>query len=238
MPTPHIILCELGPDTHGLESMSPYVLKVHRALKFHGLAYERRHASRPIEHKAHHPRGQVPVLLLDGKAIPDSTAILKALEGISGKSLLPDDPNMLATAWLWEDYADRVLGYYVFAARWFDDRNWPVMFEAQFSSMPGWMKPWLPNYVRRKIIKSMRSMEFIRAGQDGCWNMFTDHLDLLEARTPQQGFWLGDTLTVADVSFFGMLHCLRSGLSPWQMEQINQRPKLCGWLDRIQVATE
>ena len=232
-----ITLCELGPDTHGIESMSPYVLKVHRALKFHGLPYERRHAKRPIEHKEFHPRGQVPVLLIDGRAVPDSTDILHALEQISDRSLVPADPDHAAEAWLWEDYADRVLGYYVFAARWFDDRNWEILLQEQFGDMPAFMKPWLPNYVRKKIINSMRSMEFIRAGQDGCWQMYTDHLDDLEKRAPEQGFWVGDAPSVADISFFGMLHCLRSGLSTWQRDQINARPKLQAWLDRIQAAT-
>lgn len=237
MSSPHIVLCELGPDSYGLESLSPYVLKVHRALKFYGLPYERRHAVRPGEHGQHHPRGQVPVMLIDGAAVPDSTAILHALEKISDKSLVPADPDAVAEAWLWEDYADRALGYWVFAARWYDDRNWSEMLTAQFGSMPGLMKPWLPNYVRRKIVNSMRSMEFIRAGQDGCWQMFTDDLDQLEARVPATGFWLGEQLTVADISFFGMLHCLRSDLSAWQRDQINARPKLGSWLDRIDSIT-
>ena len=84
-------LCELGPDAHGLESISPFCLKVHRALKFHGLSYRRRHAMRPSEHKHLSRTGQVPVLIIDGKPVGDSTAIIEALEDLSSKSLVPAD---------------------------------------------------------------------------------------------------------------------------------------------------
>ena len=199
MNSPELVLCELQPDTFGIESLSPYCIKVHRALKYHGLSYERRYAKRPSEHKEH-PLGQVPVLLVDGKPVPDSSQILAVLEDIGEKSLVPADEQQRASAWLWEDYADRVIGYYVFAARWFDDRNWPVLSAEQFKSVPRFMQPWLPNYVRKRILKSMAAMEFIRVGQDGCWSMFTDHLDKLEARAPDEGFWVGSQPTVADIS--------------------------------------
>ena len=231
------MLCELGPDTHGLESLSPFCVKIHRALKFHGLSYERRYALRPSDHKKYNPMGQVPVLLIDSKPVPDSTAILQALEGLSSKSLLPKDPRQRAAAWLWEDYADRVLGYYVFAARWFDDRNWAALADEQFRTLPPLLKPWLPKVFRRRILKRMSHMEFIRAGQDGCWEMFRQHLDKLEDRVPDSGFWIGDEMTVADIGLFGILHCLRSELSPWQMNEINRRSRMRAWLDRIDVMT-
>lgn len=230
---PKLVLCELGPDAHGLESLSPFCLKAHRALKFHGLPYERRFAMRPVEHKKYNPTGQVPVLLIDGTPVPDSTNILKALETLSEKTLLPVDSKLRAAAWLWEDYADRVLGYYVFAARWFDDRNWPMLAEEQFRALPRLLRGWLPGLIRRRILKGMSNMEFIRAGQAGCWRMFQEHIDLLEDKAPEHGFWIGEQITVADISLFGSLHCLRSDLSPWQRDEVNRRPKLRAWLDRV-----
>ena len=234
---PQLVLCELGPDAHGLESLSPFCLKVHRALKFHGLDYERRYAVRPSEHRKHNPLGQVPVLLIEGEPVADSTAILQALEDLTDKSLLPLDRRQLAIAWLWEDYADRVLGYYVFAARWFDDRNWPALSAEHFAPMPGFLKPWLPNRVRKRILKSMSSMEFIRLGQAACWKNFQEHLDMLEDTAPESAYWLGDEITVADIGLFWILHCLRSDLSQWQWNEIDRRPRLSSWLDRVDKIT-
>lgn len=234
---PHLVLCEVGPDTHGLESLSPFCLKIHRALKFYGLPYERRYAVRPDEHKKYNPIGQVPVLLIDGKPVPDSTAILHALEDLTDKSLLPADARQCADAWLWEDYGDGVLGYYAFATRWFDDRNWAALVNEHFQSMPSFLKPWMPNRIRKQILKKMSHMEFIRIGQDGCWARFQQHLDLLEGRVPDSGFWVGEQMTVADIGLFGILHCMRSDLSPWQMNEINRHPRMRAWLDRVDALT-
>lgn len=236
--TVELELLELGPDSHGLESLSPFCLKVHRALKFHGLSYERRHALRPSEHKKYNPTGQAPVLLIDGKPVPDSTAIIKALDALGSKSLIPADRSRRAEAWFWEDYADGVLGYYVFAARWFDDRNWDALSADHFAPMPGFLKPWLPNRIRKRILKSMSSMEFIRVGQAECWKNFQEHLDMLEDKAPESGYWLGEDLTVADIGLFGILHALRSDLSQWQWDEIDRRPRLRAWLDRVDAVTK
>lgn len=231
-------LLELGPDSHGLESLSPFCLKVHRALKYHGLHYERRHAIRPSEHKKYNPTGQAPVLLIDGKPIPDSTEIIKALDALGSKSLIPGDREQRAEAWFWEDYADGVLGYYVFAARWFDDRNWPALSADHFAPLPSFLKPWLPNRIRKRILKSMSSMEFIRVGQPQCWKNFQEHLDLLEDRAPESGYWLDQEPTVADIGLFGIVHALRSDLSQWQWDEIDRRPRLRAWLDRVDAMTQ
>ena len=132
--TAKLELCELGPDAYGLESISPFCLKAHRALKFYGMRYERRHAMRPSEHKAVNPGGQLPVLLIDGKPVPDSTAIIKALEKLSPKSLVPDERRQRAEAW----------GSFSISERWkryFPMENWriqlpgnrPAHFRAVFS---------------------------------------------------------------------------------------------------------
>lgn len=234
---PQLTLCELGPDAYGVESLSPFCLKVHRALRWHGLPYERRHAVRPSEHKAYNPSGQVPVLLIDTEAVPDSTAILQRLEMLSDRSLVPNDARERADAWLWEDYADGVLAFYVFAARWYDDRNWEMLRAEQFGSLPGILRGWFPAYLRKRILRSMRANELIRAGQSGCWQRFCVHLDMLEARAPATGFWASESVSVADISLFGVLHCLRAGISPWQRDRIRERPQLSAWLDRVDAVT-
>ena len=81
-------------------------------------------------------------------------------------------------------------------------------------------------------------MEIIRSGQDACWRGFQEHLDTLEDRAPETGFWMGDEMTVADIGLFPVLHALRSDLSQWQKDEINRRPRLRAWLDRVDAATQ
>src|ERR1700735_2302904 len=109
--TPSITLCELeDPKMSGLESLSPCCLKVHRALMLARLPYTRRHATRPDAFRDLNPTGQVPVLILDGEAIPDSTAILRRIVDLVA---LAFDPGLgareLHERWLWEELADTAL---------------------------------------------------------------------------------------------------------------------------------
>src|SRR5262249_42272778 len=126
MTQPTLILCELEDAARfGVESLSPFCLKTHRGLRAAGLVYERRHGDRPSAHQKHNVTGQVPVLLVDGNAIADSTNILAAVEKLGGRSLNNDgDARVRAEALLWEELADTSLNGFLVASRWADERNW------------------------------------------------------------------------------------------------------------------
>src|SRR5262245_2438716 len=82
--TPELVLHELpDPGIEGLESYSPFCLKVHRALAVTGLSYRRVHHERPAAVTAMNSTGQVPVLVIDGEPIADSTVILSRLSDIA-----------------------------------------------------------------------------------------------------------------------------------------------------------
>lgn len=236
---PALILCELErPPLPRHESHSPFCLKVHRALKAAGLAYTSRHADRPSAHRSVNPTGQVPVLLIDGEAVADSTEILRRLARLTPTpNWAAHPPAVLAEAMLWEELADSVLNGFVVAARWADPRNWPQVRAAYFSRMPRVLAAVLPGLLRRKVIAGLHARDVWRAGPDACWRRFTDLLDSLEQRAPADGFWLGEGLSAADIGLFAQLHSLRAPLTPWQSEQIDVRPRLRAWLERIDAAT-
>src|SRR6185503_7957486 len=120
-----------------LESHSPFCLKVHRALELGRFTYERRHAARPEAYREHNPLGQVPVLLVDGEPVCDSTAILSRLDVLSGGMLTRGlDRRGRAEALFWEEVADTTLNGFVVAARWLDEDNWPRTKAAYFGAMP------------------------------------------------------------------------------------------------------
>src|SRR5580658_4268222 len=102
--TPNLVLCELADaSAHGLESFSPFCLKAHRALRAAGLPYERRHGQQPRSFLKENPLGQVPILLVDGEPVADSTRIVRRIERIAGR-LGGEDGEMNAKeeaeAWL------------------------------------------------------------------------------------------------------------------------------------------
>ena len=94
--------------------LSPWSERVRWALKFKGVAYEKENYDPGVdEEKIKKLTGQdmVPVLLTDGKVIPDSTAILEWLEDTRPEpALLPRSEKDRAQVSLWEELAIGVLG--------------------------------------------------------------------------------------------------------------------------------
>lgn len=237
MKTP-LILCELAdPGLPGIESYSPFCMKAHRALRVLDLTYERRFGSRPAVHKAHNPTGQVPILLAGDRAIADSTAILRWLDETSGGALTPGNRALAAEAWLWEELGDTAVNGFTVAARWADDVNWPLVEAAFFNKMPRPVRWIVPNRLRANVIDSLRKRDVWRGGASTCWDRQRRLLDDLEARAPEQGFWMGEAITVADLGLFPQLHGLRTPLTVRQAGWVAERPRLSAWLDRVQART-
>ena len=166
MTTHHLTLCELQ-DTGlpHLESWSPFCLKVHRALRAAGLRYTRQCADRPDAWSHYNVTGQVPVLLVDGEPVADSTRILARIETLGGGTLLPADPRLRAEALLWEELADSGLNGFLVAARWADPRNWPTTRDAYFAGMPRVVRAVIPGLLLSVWVATLK--EPIRGRADG-----------------------------------------------------------------------
>ncbi len=236
---PTLVLCELGrPSLPELESYSPFCVKVHRALKAGGLAYTSRRATTPDGHRDVNPLRQVPVLLIDGRPVADSTQILAALADLQPTpAWAAVDPALHAESLLWEELADTSLNGFLVAARWADDRNWPNLLAAYFGAAPWPVRHLVAPAIRRRVLASLVARDIWRAGPDACWRRFKILLDALDRRAPTTGFWLGTTLGLADLSLFAQLHSLCTPLTPWQQSQVHARPRLHDWLTRVDLAT-
>jgi glutathione S-transferase len=233
MSSVNLILCELSdPGLDGLETLSPFCLKVHRALRAARLRYERRHAHIPAAFKRYNRTGQVPVLLVDDDPVADSTEILGRIVALAPGALSTD-----RDAWLWEELADTALNGFVNAARWADDRNWPAVRAAYFGAIPAPLRAIVVPRLRARVIKTLLARDVWRAGAERCWARFAALIEQLEARAPEHGFWCGRAISVADVALFGQLHSLRTTLTQPQCELIAHRRKLSAWLDRVHEAT-
>lgn len=236
---PTLILCELADASAlGVETFSPFCLKVHRALRAKGLAYQRRHGREPASFRELNPASQVPVLLVGDEPVADSTAILRKLEELPGPSLLEGlDGRARAEALLWEELADTAVNGFLVAARWADDENWPLVKEAYFGAMPWPVKAVVPGRIRARVVATLAARDVLRAGPAACWARFEVLLDQLEARAPEEGFWVGARLSVADVALFGQLQSFRTALTPRQARAVESRSRLRRWLDRVNADT-
>jgi glutathione S-transferase len=236
---PQLELCELA-DTGipSLESWSPFCLKVHRALKLARLTYRRRHGRSPGDFRHLNRAAQVPVLLIDGEPIADSTAILARIDLLApGAFAHSKDPRLEAEIDLYEELADTSLNAYLVAARWADDRNWPAVERAYFEGMPALLRRLIVPRLRKSVVQRAIAREVWRRGPDACWAQLVSLLDRLEDRAPKEGFWSTERPSIADVALFAQLHSLRAPLTPWQAARIAERTTLSAYLDRVGAAT-
>jgi glutathione S-transferase len=224
----------MGPTQEpGLESYSPFCLKVHRALKLAGLLYTSRQGTMPRDFRHLNPAGQVPVLLHGDEPVFDSTRILVRVAELAPGALDAGG----AEAWLWEDWADRALSGYTVAARWADRRNWAAVRDVFFRGAPWFVRRFVAPAIRKRVEASLVARDFLKAGHDALWDDYRRVLDHLETRAPRRGFWFGDRASLADIAIFAQLRQMRSPLTPWQSHEIAVRPNLDDWLDRIDAAT-
>ncbi|MEQ1570467.1 MAG: glutathione S-transferase N-terminal domain-containing protein [Myxococcota bacterium] len=229
----NLVLCELADaSAFGVPSLSPFCLKAHAALRFARLPYERRHAERPDAWRAHNPTGQVPVLLDGGRPVADSTAIVRRV-----LELAPGALGASPEAWLYEELADTAINGFLVAARWADDENWPRTCDAYFSAMPAPIRWVVPGMLRRGVLASLGARDVWRAGAGACWDRFERLLDQLDGRAPAAGFWCGDGPSVADVGLYGQLRSFGTSLTPRQAAAVQARPRLAGWLARVERAS-
>ena len=94
---------------------SPWCERVRWSFKFKGLPFEKQtYQPGPVDEekvKKLTGQAQVPVLLVDGKAIPDSGEILAWLESYKSEpSLIPKSEKERAQVMMWEELMDGVLG--------------------------------------------------------------------------------------------------------------------------------
>jgi glutathione S-transferase len=233
MSQPDLVLCEfLETGVPGLDSFSPFCMKVSRALRAAGLRYVSRRAADPGAFRGLNPTGQVPVLLVDDEPIGDSTRIVAKI-----KELVPGAFPYHPEALLWEEFADTHLNGFIVAARWADDRNWPRVRDAYFAGAPWFVRKLIVPRIRARVLRSLHARDVWRAGEEACWASFLATVEALEVRAPETAFWLGSALSTADIALFAQLQAHRTDLTEWQSREIALRPRLSRWLDRVDAAT-
>jgi glutathione S-transferase len=239
MTAPALVLYNFEASTglEAWESFSPYVVQVARALRLARLPFELRPVS-VFEVRKLNALGQLPVLGIGEEKVADSTRILHRIEALAPGSMTGGlDARGQAEAWLWEEFADAALYPYVLAARWADDRGWPVPRQAFFGALPAPARAVVAPMVRRQTVKRLVERDFLRGGLQACYDRMGRVLDALDARAPESGFWMGERPTAADAGLFGQLHALRLPSVEHAAKEVTARKRLNAYLDRVAAAT-
>jgi glutathione S-transferase len=139
---------KFGP-AFGLPDASPFVCKVETYLRLTDQKYETVGGN---VRKA--PRAQLPVVEIDGKLVPDSTAIVDALEAKRPQKLDAHlDARERAVALAFKSMLEEHLYFVVLYLRWVCDDGWAV-FEPSLRGMLGTMG--VPSLLRGAIARRAR----------------------------------------------------------------------------------
>ena len=235
---PEITLYQFA-GLEGLESGSPFCIKVHRALCAKGLQYAVRNVGSPGEMKRINPgKIKVPVLEYDGELTTDSTRIIELLEDKHpDPPLLPADPAARARVQLLEDWADEALYWFPVHLRWQDDANFQVLVKAFFAKLPLPMRWFVPGVVRKGVLKQLNGQGLGRLPQAEVLVLLEGHCQMLEQLLSDETYLTGDALTAADLAVFGPLAALRAKVTPQGRELLDKHPRLLSWLKAVDEAT-
>ena len=180
-------------------------IKVRRALELKGLAFETLDIAPMKREAVAAASGQrlVPVLEDRGRAIHDSTAILRYLEATyPERPLVPQDPAQRAECWLLEDWADQAFMAASRRLAYWTTVHTPGAIEQLFFPRARGPRRWLLGRAARRVVRRRFRLSAERERRD------EREVPLLAAlateRLGQRPFLVGERLSVADVTLAAM----------------------------------
>ncbi|OGT31937.1 MAG: glutathione S-transferase [Gammaproteobacteria bacterium RIFCSPHIGHO2_12_FULL_35_23] len=185
-----------------IPNASPFCLKLETYLRMVKLPYQNKYTANPRVS----PTGKFPVIEDQGKLIADSSLIIDYLKTAYGDKLdqtLTAHQKALAltTQRLIEEHLYWVLVYF----RWLDPQNWPFLKQAYFGKLPLFLKFWLPNVIRKKIIRQIQGHGLGLHRAKTIYEFGKKDLQALADLLGEQAFFLGDKPTSLDACAYATL---------------------------------
>jgi glutathione S-transferase len=160
--------------------------------------------------KAFHPLGKAPTVVVDGRVLAESGAVLETLVERHGGGRLAPAPGT--------PERDRYLHWMHYAE---GSAMLPLVLRLIFNQMPKQPMPALARPVVRALAKSVID-SFVQPQID-------QHLDYMEAELGAHPFFVGDHLTAADIHLSFPIETAAAG------SLLGRRPRLTAWVDRIRA---
>lgn len=217
--------------------MSPFCNKVRRCLSYKGLRYEVKDYNGLLARRAAalSSVGKLPVLDYDGERIQDSGRIAAFLDARHpDRPLFPRDPQVLAKARIWDDWAGQSLYFYEIYFRMLDPVSLERGLDLICKGRPAWER-----WVMRAVFKSRYPRKL---GQQGLARMpraeverqFFELLGALDALLAGRQWLAGAALSIADLAVVAQISefVRTSDLAP----RVLALAHLKAWLDRCDRA--
>jgi glutathione S-transferase len=213
---------------------SPFCAKARMCLQVKGVPYRRvtLTLAKRRELRQLNPLGKVPVLLDQGRAIVDSSAIARHLEAEHPEPpLLPSDPAARAYASLLEDWADESLYFVVGAFKWLNPANRAVAVERTMTELAaGALRPLVSPLVAWRIGRSYRGWGYGAGSLAHFEERMRASLGWLAELVTGRPFLLGRSLTLADLAVYAQLAWMRRYA---ETRLLDEQPAVAAWMARL-----
>lgn len=214
--------------------MSPFCGKVRRCLKHKGLAYEvvNYNGLKAARARGLSAAGQLPVLDWDGERIPDSGAIARFLDArVPAPPLYPAEPQALAAARLWEDWAGQSLYFYEIYFRMLDPAARAQALDLICQGRPRWERAVLSAIFKRRYPKKLAAQGLGRLPRAEVERQFFEHLAGIETLLEGRSFLAGLEPTIADHAVAAQIDEV-ARTNGALAARIRALPRLAAWLAR------
>lgn len=218
------------PGRDGLESMSPFCMKVEVYLKLMKIPYK---TSAGNPRRA--PKGKFPYIEQDdGPSIADSTAILAHLESMAKEPLdqgMTDEEK--ARARVLQRTLEEGLYFVVLWTRWVDEQGWAVV-KGVFDEIPAAVRWAVAPLVRRSVTSTTLAQGTGRHTREEIFDMGKTDIDAVATLLGDAPYFLGERMRTIDLiaySFLANIH--RFVVDTPLKEHLRSKKNLVAFIDRV-----
>jgi glutathione S-transferase len=182
---------------------SPFCAKVETYLKMAELPYESHNGMKYLKAA---PKGKLPYIKDQGEVIADSAFILAHLEQKYNHILdghLSDEQKAMAHAFT--KMIDENLYWVLVFSRWGLEDNWLIIKERFFGKMPFPLKMFVPNMIRKKVIKGMFAHGIGRHSETEITEIGCQDLLSLSDMLAEKEYFFGEKPSTLDATAYGIL---------------------------------
>ncbi len=221
-------------------SGTPFAIKVARLLRYKELTFQvdevgwAERAQRLPELSA---SGKLPVLDYDDQRIEDSTEIANFIEDRHPKpSLVPTHPALRARCHFLEEWADEVLYWYgIYEQRRIT--NSEMVNSVYFVDLPESVQKLALERLDTEVEENLSRHGVGRYPVEKVKADVCRGLDALTTFIEADDYVAGPALSLADLALFGQFHRRMAGTNPWLESEVESRPVVADWLQRIDGET-
>ncbi|SFD66379.1 glutathione S-transferase family protein [Pseudoalteromonas denitrificans] len=216
------------PPAFGLANASPFAIKLQAYCKLAKIEYKNHY--RVDSHKM--PKGKLPVAIIEGEIVADSSIIIKQLEQTYQLDASLTEKQH-AQGYLLQQLCDEQLYWALVYSRWLDDDFWPVSKQEFFGKLPVILKLFVPKLMRKKAINNCLGQGMARHKKSEVYAMANKSIDVLASLLGDSDYFLHNQMTSYDCAIYGILtNFLNGGLETPIKKHLITHSNLVEYIER------